>query len=75
MNFLSVLRTPDQLNAKELQKIADVFKIADRDFNRADIVNFEKTSMPDKFIYNGEIKEYNWFNYYNGVRTQFNWME
>ncbi len=67
--------TPDLLNAKELQKIADVFKIADRVDNRVDIVNFEKTSMPEKFIYNGEIKEYNWFNYYNGVRTQFNWME
>lgn len=67
--------TPGLLNEKQLQKIADVFKIADRDNNNVDIVGFEKTAMPERFVYNGEIKEYNWFNYYNGVRTQFNWME
>lgn len=67
--------TPNLLNTLQLQKIADVFKLADRKNNEAQIIDFEKTSMPDQFLYNGEIRKYNWFDYYKGSRVQYNWME
>ncbi len=66
--------TPGLLNGGQLERIAEVFRLADGGNTDFAIDNFERTSLPERFLYNGEVREYNWFEYYKGSRSQLSWL-
>ncbi len=68
--------TPKILTDKQMKRINEIFKIADKGEENYGIKNYEKTNCPDTFInQKGEEKAFDWYRGYDGVRVKFDWVE
>ena len=67
--------TPDILTPEQMERIQDVFKIADENECEYTIKNYDKNSIPDTFVHptTGEEKSFDWYRCYNGERVVFEW--
>lgn len=65
---------PNCLSEKDLAKISDIFKIADKNELRCQIMDYEKNANPERFCdLNGVETVFDWDKYYNGSRTVLAW--
>lgn len=69
--------TPGILSDEQIKRVNKVFKIADKGGSGYVIKNFDKTNCPDCIISVDKTKEksYNWYKYYDGVRSVYSWDE
>ena len=67
--------TPDILSGSEMKRINDIYKLASKGGSNYKIADYQNTCCPDKFISEDgkDIKEYDWYSYYNGVRNKLSW--
>ena len=66
--------TPNILTDKEMQRINEIYKMADSGKYEYGIVNFTKTANPEIFISKDKktIREFDWSKAYNGARIALN---
>lgn len=66
--------TPDMLNDKEMARINEIYLTADADKSRYDIVDFEKTAVPDRLASPDGERMFNWERVYDGSRIVYAWL-
>jgi alpha-galactosidase len=69
--------TPGIFTESQLKQINQVYKLADKGNNGYVIKNFDKTNCPDTIISvdKKQEKSYNWYKYYDGIRSIVSWDE
>ncbi len=69
--------TPYSLSEKGIERIKEIYKIADNGKYKLSIVGYEKTAEPEIFISeDGKIvKNFDWTRPYNGSRIVYSWMD
>ena len=69
--------TPNILTDKQMARINEIFKIADKNEKRLGIANYDKNSNPEIFVSDdgSERREFNWETAYDGARVSLNWVE
>lgn len=69
--------TPGILNDKQMKRINEIFKIADKGGNGYVIKDFDKTNCPDTIISvdKKDQKHYDWYRCVDGIRSVYSWDE
>lgn len=69
--------TPNSLTVEEMNRIKEIFKIADSAEFQLGIANYDKTAEPEIFVSEDgkTVKKYNWTKPYNGSRIVLQWIE
>jgi alpha-galactosidase len=68
--------TPNILTDKQMQRINQIYKIADENKSRHTIKYYDRTSEPEVFVSadGKEEKVYDWESAYDGARTEISWL-
>jgi alpha-galactosidase len=69
--------TPGILNEKEMKRINEIFKMADKGNNGYIIKDFDKTNCPDTIISadKKDQRHYDWYSALDGIRSVYSWDE
>lgn len=69
--------TPDILDEKQLKRINEIYRIADKDDKRYGIVNYDRVANPEIFASEDgkEYVEYDWEKAYDGTRVVISWVQ
>ena len=67
--------TPGMLKGSDLERINSIYKMASENKSRHIIAGYTDTVCPEKFVSRdgSNVKEYDWYSHYNGVRNQLDW--
>ena len=68
--------TPNILTDKQMQRINQIYRIADENKSRHTIKYYDRTSEPEVFVSadGKEEKVYDWESPYDGARTEISWL-
>lgn len=68
--------TPGCLTAEETERIRRIFRLSDEGKSFYGIRNYEKTSLPERFVSEDGADErvFDWMSAYDGSRSVLNWM-
>ena len=69
--------TPHILDDKQMARINEIYKTADKNEMRLGIANYDKNANPEIFVSEDQsiVKKYNWEKAYDGARCVLNWSE
>lgn len=69
--------TPGILTDKQMQRINEIYRIADKNESRYTIKYYDRTSVPEIFVSEDGKKEreFDWESAYDGARTQLAWLD
>jgi len=68
--------TPGILTDAQMQRINEIYRIADRDDRRYGIADYDRNAAPDTFVSpEGDVRTFDWERIYHGVRVQHSWFE
>ncbi len=69
--------TPETLTQSELNRINQIFKIADENQCRYQIINYDKNANPEEFISSDgkQIRRFNWDKVFDGSRCVVEWFD
>ena len=68
--------TPGILDKEQMERIKQIFMLADKDEERYGILNYDKTANPNVFATeSGDTRVFDWERAYDGARVVLNWYE
>ena len=69
--------TPGILSKQAMERIRQIYAIADRNEDRYGILNFEKNALPEQFVSSDgkTVRSYDWSQAYDGARSLISWLQ